>query len=668
MTTHLVRRPTWQWRAAAVAALVGAACSDQAPPTPAQQFAAAIAHQQPVARTLGVRTATAASAAVPVVSDDQLHAWSQLTFPDWFPPAPQSFAGVAYEGKVFAGRAYANGNYVATADGEVYGLGPFTNGQLTRFGAVQAFAADVCQAIDCARAAAPTSCAMSPGESLRVGNLTSTRYLVTPLQPAGSPYEVVIDQQVDGPARFLDTDAVRVVTTRRDAAGAVVAGGIVHAYQVADASGATWLLGTETVDAAGVAGQRVAFAPVLSNSEFALVAGQALTKVQTATTTTLPGSSARPELRATTFTFEANETLDVQGRRYDTCRYREAPLGGGPVTVSWLIQGSGIAARSEVRQPDGTVVQRQDLLSGAVNGLALAPGPATLDAASADRMVADFGYVMPICSSGGAAKAAGTTLATKVQRLLASRQVQRAVALAGAPDRRALAYTSTRPADQLGDCGGRITYPSYQHVNGVTTATMRMDSYCSKDSDTGGTQVTDGSWSFVETAKPGETRPIRVRYEASSPAGLTIVDRDARGTIIGSQRMVVIGYVSSVGVPGGDPTPEKPDRIQVAEWQVHNALTGKVYRQTAYSVTTSMTPAGGEQTTLSGRGYRSTGFYDLTTTSPIITNADGDVLSGTLVSSGAGGQTVVMNLVPGSDFQATMTVDGKPVTTAPACQ
>lgn len=122
-----------------------------------------------------------------------------------------------------------------------------------------------------------------------------------------------------------------------------------------------------------------------------------------------------------------------------------------------------------------------------------------------------------------------------------------------------------------------------------------------------------------------------------------------------------MGYASSVGVPGGDPPAANPDRLRVAEWQVHNALTGKVYRQTGYSSSTFTTAGGGEQTTISGRGYRSTGYYDLSTTSPIVTNADGDVLSGTLTSSGADGQAVVLTLVPGADFQATMTVDGKAV-------
>jgi hypothetical protein len=668
MTTLATRRPTLCLLAAVAAAVMGAACSDQASLTPAQQFAQAVANQQPVVRALGIKPTRLDSAAPAVISDDQFYAWAQLTFPDWFPSGSLSFGGVAYLGKVFAGRAYASGNYLAIADGELYGLGPLTGGQLVSLGAMQNFASTVCESVDCARAAAPTACALSPGESLRTGTITATRYRVTPLQPAGSPYEIGIDSLVDGPASFLGQDVVRVVTTLRDAAGSAVAGGTSHVFQKADASGATWLLGTEAVDGSGMASRRVTFSPPLSNSEFALAAGQAVTKVQTATTTSPPGGAASSEARATTFTFEARESLDVQGRRYDTCRYRETSLAGGPVTVNWVIVGSGLPARSEVRSVDGTVLQRHDLLSGTVNGVALAPGPATLDAASVDRMVAEFGYVMPICSAGGAAKAAGLTLATKVQRLLATRHTQRAAALAAAPDRRALAYTSTRPEDRLGDCGGRITYPSYQHVNGVTTATMRMDSYCSKDSDTGGTQVTDGSWSFVETAQPGATGPIRVRYEASSPAGLAVVDRDASGKVLGTQRMVVVGYVSTVGVPGGDPTPERPDRIQVGEWQVHNVLTGKVYRQTGYSVSTFLTAAGGEQTTISGRGYRSTGFYDLTTTSPIVSNADGDVLSGVLTSTGADGQALVMTLVPGADFQATMTVDGKPVTTAPACQ
>ena len=668
MTILASHRRTLCLLAAAAAALMGTACSDTASLSPAQRFTQAVANQQPVARPLGIRPTRLDSAAAAVISDEQLYAWAQLAFPDWFPPGSLSFGGVAYLGKVFAGRAYSTGNYLAVADGELYGLGPLTGGQLVTLGAVQNFASTVCESVDCARAAVPTACALSPGERLRTGTLTATRYRVTPVQPAGSPYEIGVDSLVDGPARFADRDAVRVVTTLRDAAGTAIAGGTTHLYQVADTSGATWLLGTEAVDGSGTASRRVAFAPALSDSEFALAVGQAVTKVQTATTTSPPGGAASSELRATTYTFEAREPLDVLGRRYDTCRYREAPLAGGPVTVNWVVVGSGIPARTEVRLPDGTVLQRHELLSGAVNGIALAPGPATLDAASADRMVAEFGYVLPICSAGGAARAAGLTLATKVHRLLATRHTQRAAALAAAPDRRALAYTGTRPEDQLGDCGGRVTYPSYQHANGVTTATMRMESYCSKDNDTGGTQVTDGSWSFVETAQPGATRPIRVRYEASSPAGLTVVDRDASGKVIGTQRMVVVGYVSTVGVPGGDPTPERPDRIQMAEWQVHNVLTGKVYRQTGYSVTTFLTAAGGEQTTIGGRGYRSTGFYDLATTSPIVTNEDGDVLSGALVSSGADGQAVVMTLVPGADFQATMTVDGKPVTTAPACQ
>ena len=661
MTATSLRPMPFHLAALALAAAL-VACSDPPARTPGQAFVAAIGQQRPVSRVLGAPRAAAAGE-VPSINTDQLFAWAQLTWPSLFPGVPGSFENVPYEGRSYSGRAYANGNYLAVADGEAWGLGPYTNGQLVNFGKVSTYAASVCDSVDCVRAAAPGNCTLSPAESLATGQRVSTRYV-----QGGT--EFGIDTQVDGAATFQGRDAVRITTTRRDAAGNAVAGGVSRSYRAADASGASWLLGTEAVDAAGGTSSRTVFSPALTDSEFALAAGQSVTKVQTAAVTPLAGGSASQVLQATTYSFEARERLDVQGRSYDTCRYRETPLGDGPVTLRWTIVGSGITARADQLDLQGQLLQRMELKSGSVNGAPLAPGQATLDSASAERMVTEYSYVLPICSVGGTGRASGPTLASRLQHALAARQALRATQLAMMADgrRHTLAYTSTKPADRTGDCGGRISYPSYQHVNGVTTATMRWDNYCETDSETGDTQVVDGSWSFVETARPGASGPVRLRYEASSPQGLTIIDKDKTGKVIGSQRLVVTGYASSVGVPGGDPTAANPDRLRVAEWQVHNALTGKVYRQTGYSSSTFTTAAGGEQTTISGRGYRSTGYYDLSTTSPIVTNADGDVLSGTLTSSGADGQAVVLTLVPGPDFQATMTVDGKAVGNAPACQ
>ena len=142
----------------------------------------------------------------------------------------------------------------------------------------------------------------------------------------------------------------------------------------------------------------------------------------------------------------------------------------------------------------------------------------------------------------------------------------------------------------------------------------------------------------------------------------------AAGKTIGSQLITVVAYVSAPGVPGGSATEAKPDRLQIGEWRVRNDLTGKTYRQTGYTMTTFTNASGGEQVTLSGRGYRSTGYYDITTSKPLVTDADGNTVSGTLVSTGVNGEAVVITMVPGEVMQATMTVDGKVVGTAPACQ
>ena len=108
--------------------------------------------------------------------------------------------------------------------------------------------------------------------------------------------------------------------------------------------------------------------------------------------------------------------------------------------------------------------------------------------------------------------------------------------------------------------------------------------------------------------------------------------------------------------------------MQIGEWRVRNDFTGKTYRQTGYTMTTFTTASGGEQVTLSGRGYRSTGYYDITTSKPLVTDADGNTLSGSFLSSGANGEAVVIDLVPGETLQATMSIGGKSVGNAPACK
>lgn len=99
-----------------------------------------------LAVTLCTLAAHATSPAI--ITTEQLFLWAQATYPQLFPDSPP-IVSVNHEGRTYAVRAYANGNYLGVSDGEAYGLGPFTNGALQAFGPLWSFSTPVCERIGC---------------------------------------------------------------------------------------------------------------------------------------------------------------------------------------------------------------------------------------------------------------------------------------------------------------------------------------------------------------------------------------------------------------------------------------------------------------------------------------------------------------------------------------
>lgn len=83
-----------------------------------------------------------------VISTEQLFLWAQATYPQLFPDSPP-IVSIDHQGHTYEVRAYANGNYLGVSEGQGYGLGPFTNGELVNFGPVSAFTPQVCERIGC---------------------------------------------------------------------------------------------------------------------------------------------------------------------------------------------------------------------------------------------------------------------------------------------------------------------------------------------------------------------------------------------------------------------------------------------------------------------------------------------------------------------------------------
>ena len=294
---------------------------------------------------------------------------------------------------------------------------------------------------------------------------------------------------------------------------------------------------------------------------------------------------------------------------------------------------------------------------------------ATIDMTSVATGIPEASAFLPICTTGVSTK----SLAGSYNQALAS-WLPKVVDVKGARQAQSgalalKAFTSSKPADSLGTCGGRKTYSSYSHLSGVTTATVAYENYCSSDSGTGNKSIINGAYSFVDTGTPTASGPITTKVEANSPAGVSFITQDSTGKVLSSQLFAFTNYVYAPGVPGGTATAAKPDAYTIADLSITDKLTSKTYRQTNYSVSSFETASGGEQMTMSGRSYRSGGdYFDMSTTVPMLTNSSGDTVSGELTFTGDAGSKAVATLVPGSTFQATMKVNGTTVSAVPVCK
>jgi hypothetical protein len=83
--------------------------------------------------------------------------------------------------------------------------------------------------------------------------------------------------------------------------------------------------------------------------------------------------------------------------------------------------------------------------------------PTAIDMASVTSAIGEFGGFVAICQQGTSGRM-HSARALKLLPALLRGGTRDAGTLAARPIKRALALTSTPPADSLGDCGGRMGY------------------------------------------------------------------------------------------------------------------------------------------------------------------------------------------------------------------
>lgn len=373
-------------------AAVLAACGggSETSPTSSESFVARIATETPVASRLPAAAppapVPAAAPVATVITNDQLFQWAQLQFPQLFgSAAPSVISNLPYNGKLFDVRAFVGGAYLGISDGHVYGLGSFTNGQLTDFGVVQTYSTQVCSLVSCTTVVNPgggsvsgalNGCTMPASQALQTGSRYTSVYVSDVLAPLASSGEYSTEGVVDGSSTFEGQAAIKVTSRVRGVQlGQSTDATVISFQQIAD-NDLSRMLGSESVVSfSGLSmTSRTVNNPAYLNSEFTLQLGQSMDKTYTSTASFINSSFSLPPTTTTStskITYEARENISVLGRSYDTCRYKTTTPDNTGVAYVWYVYGQGIPAQVESRTATGAVQYRTSLKSATINGAAI---------------------------------------------------------------------------------------------------------------------------------------------------------------------------------------------------------------------------------------------------------------------------------------------------------
>ena len=385
MTEHKVNRFAAALSLAALLASLLAACGGgDRPAANAHPMADAAALAQPGGSLPGTERRQRALAVQGSIDATMLFNWIETEYPSLFPRGPQN-QGLTSGGRTYTLRYYPPpaDNYAGVGDdGNVYGLGGFTDKQIKNFGPLQSFACSVAPNL-CVEPPLPgalNECIDPAASALPTG--FNIKLVYTYLGSAAG--EQNIDSTIIGPASFKGQTAVEVrtaATSTINSEGATINSSSTSlSYEQAGANGLIKTLGSlhdgQSSGSFGgvpfpgtVSKNEVVYNPPTDNIEFTLQPGQSLTKTVTSTVTTfLPaGISPVTSTHSETYTFEAKETIQLSsGKSYNTCRYRNTSAGDNGVSLSWLIVGKGVAAKTQSTANGQT--QTSELKSGSYNG------------------------------------------------------------------------------------------------------------------------------------------------------------------------------------------------------------------------------------------------------------------------------------------------------------
>lgn len=374
--------------ALAVAALTVACGGNDAVPSVAQSMVQQIASAQ----SSGAEGRKQALALTPATVDvDALFDWAEYKFPELFPAAGRQKFTLSYEGVNYKLRYYTTENYLGLTDtNEIWGLGPFTNNQLMKIGALPEYAslvvADECKVY-------PNSSGCGGGGTPPTGPLNECAHPSTDTLPTGFRSRLIyqysgtlsgeqtIDSVIDGPGYSFEGKSLVRISNSTSGTNTVQGISLTTTTEIKSyheiTNGVARTVGS-LIDVSSTtmgvtlpgSSSKVVFQPPRDNWEFRLTQQQTATVSSTTLTTQIspPGQTLTNTL-AETVTFETKETVTVPAGTFQACRYRTAGDSATSYTLTWYILGKGVPAKiqsfSNGLSTDTQVLQAGSTFGGA---------------------------------------------------------------------------------------------------------------------------------------------------------------------------------------------------------------------------------------------------------------------------------------------------------------
>ncbi len=290
------------------------------------------------------------------------------------------------------------------------------------------------------------------------------------------------------------------------------------------------------------------------------------------------------------------------------------------------------------------------IIAGCSGGSGSSSSASVFSEEKVEDTITDIDSYFPGCTSKSTVLAAASGVVELADGPGPLYKVIKLMAQRGEPKISTAGYMPAYTQEISGDCGGSISY-DYEHASGVSTSNFIFNNFCADDSANNGSATTlDGDLMYRVNGVPGDYGPVL--SSTTTTANSLAVDSGGDVTSYSFSNLTYTYGTPSENPPA--PTAANPDTITLTSASFQFGSLSKTHTLTNTNMTIVSAGEGIEMSINAGRySSSSSGYMDISTTSPLIIDGNGDITDGTIVLAGQEG-TITLDVQPGGDIDVSL--------------